>query len=312
MHRIGPTPAVANLVPGLIPRRWAGAPAPYRGSTYLSRGPWLDAAGADGYGRRWSLRRARKDRRSSRRASSEALRELAGPRQPQQVAVALTDDVEFGLGVKHADLLPRPQDDRAARDLPSGAHSGFILMACNSLPSPMPSSSPAAERGRGRLGGSSSRVSPATCSRSPGRRSAPTRRLGGGLPGGLHAHLPAPRQAARRRGHSALDRPAHPPLCIDHLRSSAREEIVDPDTMPGGVDDAMATIDEAFAVHEAMSELSENCREILDRFFARDESYQMIGPRWRSRRGRSPAVSPAASPASGRSSRKKPAPGASS
>ena len=35
----------------------------------------------------------------------------------------------------------------------------------------------------------------------------------------------------------------------------------------------MATIDEWFAVHEAMAELTENCREILDRFFARDESY---------------------------------------
>jgi RNA polymerase sigma factor (sigma-70 family) len=66
-------------------------------------------------------------------------------------------------------------------------------------------------------------------------------------------------------------------LCIDHLRSSSREEIVDPDSMPGGVDEAMATLDDAFAVHEAMAELTENCREILDRFFARDESYQTIG-----------------------------------
>lgn len=66
-------------------------------------------------------------------------------------------------------------------------------------------------------------------------------------------------------------------LCIDQLRASAREDIVDPETLPGGVDEAMATLDEAFAVHEAMAELTENCREILDRFFARDESYQTIG-----------------------------------
>ncbi len=66
-------------------------------------------------------------------------------------------------------------------------------------------------------------------------------------------------------------------LCIDHLRSSSREEIVDPETMPGGADEAMETLDEALAVHEAMAELTENCREILDRFFARDESYQTIG-----------------------------------
>jgi RNA polymerase sigma-70 factor, ECF subfamily len=66
-------------------------------------------------------------------------------------------------------------------------------------------------------------------------------------------------------------------LCIDHLRSSSREDLIDPEAMPGGVDEAMATLDEAFAVHEAMAELTENCREILDRFFARDESYQTIG-----------------------------------
>jgi RNA polymerase sigma factor (sigma-70 family) len=30
-------------------------------------------------------------------------------------------------------------------------------------------------------------------------------------------------------------------------------------------------------VHEAMTELSESCQQILDRFFARDESYRTIG-----------------------------------
>jgi RNA polymerase sigma factor (sigma-70 family) len=34
---------------------------------------------------------------------------------------------------------------------------------------------------------------------------------------------------------------------------------------------------EALAVHEALAELPEHCQEILDRFFARDESYQTIG-----------------------------------
>jgi RNA polymerase sigma factor (sigma-70 family) len=65
--------------------------------------------------------------------------------------------------------------------------------------------------------------------------------------------------------------------CIDRLRAGAREEISDPDTMPGGADETMETLDEAFAVHEAMASLSENCQEILDRFFARDESYHTIG-----------------------------------
>ena len=36
-------------------------------------------------------------------------------------------------------------------------------------------------------------------------------------------------------------------------------------------------IDEAFVVREAMAELSEDCQEVLDRFFCRDESYRTIG-----------------------------------
>jgi RNA polymerase sigma factor (sigma-70 family) len=30
-------------------------------------------------------------------------------------------------------------------------------------------------------------------------------------------------------------------------------------------------------VHEALAQVPEHCREILDRFFARDESYKTIG-----------------------------------
>jgi RNA polymerase sigma factor (sigma-70 family) len=36
-------------------------------------------------------------------------------------------------------------------------------------------------------------------------------------------------------------------------------------------------LDEALAVHEALKALPEHCGEILDRFFARDESYRTIG-----------------------------------
>ena len=39
----------------------------------------------------------------------------------------------------------------------------------------------------------------------------------------------------------------------------------------------MALLDEALAVHEALAASPEHCREILDRFFARDESYKTIG-----------------------------------
>jgi RNA polymerase sigma factor (sigma-70 family) len=64
-------------------------------------------------------------------------------------------------------------------------------------------------------------------------------------------------------------------LCIDKLRASSREQVVDePDVEP--VDDSLDELAEAFAVHEALAELPEHCREILDRFFARDESYRTI------------------------------------
>jgi RNA polymerase sigma factor (sigma-70 family) len=67
-------------------------------------------------------------------------------------------------------------------------------------------------------------------------------------------------------------------LCVDKLRAGSREE---PTEEPeGGAlpdEDALAKIDEALDVHEAMVELPENCQEILDRFFARDESYRTIG-----------------------------------
>ena len=65
-------------------------------------------------------------------------------------------------------------------------------------------------------------------------------------------------------------------LCLDTIRASARtqpEEFLD----PHGVDDTIARLDEALVVHEALATLPENCREILDRFFARDESYRHIG-----------------------------------
>jgi DNA-directed RNA polymerase specialized sigma24 family protein len=42
-------------------------------------------------------------------------------------------------------------------------------------------------------------------------------------------------------------------------------------------EDAIAQIEMAFDVHEALAGLSGNCQEILDRFFARDESYRVIG-----------------------------------
>jgi RNA polymerase sigma factor (sigma-70 family) len=67
-------------------------------------------------------------------------------------------------------------------------------------------------------------------------------------------------------------------LCIDRLRAGARESDADIDELPEvPAEDVLSALEEAFDVHEAMAALPENCRQILDRFFARDESYRTIG-----------------------------------
>jgi RNA polymerase sigma-70 factor (ECF subfamily) len=64
-------------------------------------------------------------------------------------------------------------------------------------------------------------------------------------------------------------------LCIDRMRTGGREQPAEP-VEEGAVDETLSTLDEALSVHEALAGLSEDCREILDRFFARDESYRTI------------------------------------
>jgi RNA polymerase sigma factor (sigma-70 family) len=67
-------------------------------------------------------------------------------------------------------------------------------------------------------------------------------------------------------------------LCIDRLRARAHESDADIDELPEvPAEDVLTALEEAFDVHEAMAGLPENCRQILDRFFARDESYRTIG-----------------------------------
>jgi RNA polymerase sigma factor (sigma-70 family) len=65
-------------------------------------------------------------------------------------------------------------------------------------------------------------------------------------------------------------------LCIDRLRAGSDELLGDDVDVPDG-DDRIGKLDESLAVHEALATLPENCQEILDRFFARDESYRTIG-----------------------------------
>jgi RNA polymerase sigma factor (sigma-70 family) len=67
-------------------------------------------------------------------------------------------------------------------------------------------------------------------------------------------------------------------LCIDRLRAGARERpVVDEDLDIAAPDETLAMLDEALTVHEALAAAPEHCRDILDRFFARDESYKTIG-----------------------------------
>jgi RNA polymerase sigma-70 factor (ECF subfamily) len=67
-------------------------------------------------------------------------------------------------------------------------------------------------------------------------------------------------------------------LCIDRLRAASRERLVtDEELEPLEAEDTVAMLDEALTVHEALAGMPEHCREILDRFFARDESYRTIG-----------------------------------
>ena len=66
-------------------------------------------------------------------------------------------------------------------------------------------------------------------------------------------------------------------VCINRLRSSAREQPAENEFELADEEDVIGRLDEAFSVHEAMATLPEHCQEILDRFFARDESYRQIG-----------------------------------
>jgi len=64
-------------------------------------------------------------------------------------------------------------------------------------------------------------------------------------------------------------------LCLDRLAAGSREEPFE-ELMATEGEETLAELDEALTVHEALADLPDNCREILDRFFARDESYRTI------------------------------------
>ena len=67
-------------------------------------------------------------------------------------------------------------------------------------------------------------------------------------------------------------------VCIDRLRASGRETPVDTDGLEAGrADETLEELDEALAVRAGLDAVGDPCREILDRFFAQDESYKKIG-----------------------------------
>jgi RNA polymerase sigma factor (sigma-70 family) len=66
-------------------------------------------------------------------------------------------------------------------------------------------------------------------------------------------------------------------LCVDRLRATRPAVPLDEAGGEGAVDERLDRIEEAVVVHAALARLSDDCREILDRFFARDQSYRAIG-----------------------------------
>jgi RNA polymerase sigma-70 factor (ECF subfamily) len=66
-------------------------------------------------------------------------------------------------------------------------------------------------------------------------------------------------------------------VAFDWLRKSGREVATGDELDAHAFDEPLRAIDEALTVRAAMARLPEHQREILDRFFAQDQSYQTIG-----------------------------------
>ena len=63
---------------------------------------------------------------------------------------------------------------------------------------------------------------------------------------------------------------------IDRIRSTRTESDIDALPDAGGLDPAFALIEQAMTVHRALAELPEPYRDVLERFFMRDQSYRVI------------------------------------
>lgn len=67
-------------------------------------------------------------------------------------------------------------------------------------------------------------------------------------------------------------------VCIDQLRVGipARRELAHEGVEPAVEDETLARLDETMTVWEAVRHLREQCRDLIDRFYCRDESYKEI------------------------------------
>ena len=69
-------------------------------------------------------------------------------------------------------------------------------------------------------------------------------------------------------------------IAIDVLRADAREsarDVAEIEHVDAVAEDQLERLEQALSVRAALADLPEHCSEILDRFFARDESYATIG-----------------------------------
>jgi RNA polymerase sigma-70 factor (ECF subfamily) len=63
-------------------------------------------------------------------------------------------------------------------------------------------------------------------------------------------------------------------VCLDRIGRRTDAPDVGPEA---AVEATIEELDEAFSVREALGRLPDDCQEVLDRFFCRDESYRTIG-----------------------------------
>ena len=66
-------------------------------------------------------------------------------------------------------------------------------------------------------------------------------------------------------------------LCLDRVRRVREHADADALDARGELDARLDTIEEAIDLQTGLAALSDACRDILDRFFARDQSYATIG-----------------------------------